>query len=106
MALIPTELDDSKISNTTIHSNCSGSFKCVNQGELYIGQGSVTVNTELPAYSPIISGLPFSTTPYLNVFVIGIDYNRLYCQNGTIVNRDVIPAGTELRVSIFGILPF
>ena len=104
MALIPMENGGGTVLNTTVSSYCTGTFKCVKQGDIYIGQGSLVVTTEVPAYRILVSGIPYDATAYVNVLVMGMGLNEAYTQNGNIVNRIVLPVGTELRISVFGLV--
>lgn len=99
-----TELN-SKLETTTeatSHDNITGIFKYTKIGNICIGCGTLTVTSDIDAYSAIVSNLPqtYTGNPYPGAFVAEDNtYNDFYINGSAIVNRKPVSKGHILRLS-------
>lgn len=96
---------NSKLETTTeatSHDNITGIFKYTKIGNICIGCGTLTVTSDIDAYSAIVSNLPqtYTGNPYPGAFVAEDNtYNDFYINGSAIVNRKPVSKGHILRLS-------
>ena len=86
----------------TSHDNITGIFTYTKIGNICIGCGTLTVTSDIDAYSAIVSNLPqtYTGNPYPGAFVAEDDtYNDFYINGSAIVNRKPVSKGHILRLS-------
>lgn len=86
----------------TSHDNITGIFKYTKIGNICIGCGTLTVTSDIDAYSAIVSNLPqtYTGNPYPGAFVAEDNtYNDFYINGSAIVNRKPVSKGHILRLS-------
>lgn len=86
----------------TSHDNITGIFTYTKIGNICIGCGTLTVTSDIDAYSAIVSNLPqtYTGNPYPGAFVAEDNtYNDFYINGSAIVNRKQIFTGHILRLS-------
>ena len=86
----------------TSHDNITGIFTYTKIGNICIGCGTLTVTSDIDAYSAIVSNLPqtYTGNPYPGAFVAEDDtYNDFYINGSAIVNRKPVSKGHMLRLS-------
>lgn len=86
----------------TSHDNITGIFTYTKIGNICIGCGTLTVTSDIDAYSAIVSNLPqtYTGNPYPGAFVAEDNtYNDFYINGSAIVNRKPVSKGHMLRLS-------
>ena len=86
----------------TSHDNITGIFTYTKIGNICIGCGTLTVTSDIDAYSAIVSNLPqtYTGNPYPGAFVAEDNtYNDFYINGSAIVNRKPASKGHILRLS-------
>lgn len=86
----------------TSHDNITGIFTYTKIGNICIGCGTLTVTSDIDAYSAIVSNLPqtYTGNPYPGAFVAEDNtYNDFYINGSAIVNRKPVSKGHILRLS-------
>lgn len=86
----------------TSHDNITGIFTYTKIGNICIGCGTLTVTSDIDAYSAIVSNLPqtYTDDPYPGAFVAEDNtYNDFYINGSAIVNRKPVSKGHMLRLS-------
>ena len=86
----------------TSHDNITGIFTYTKIGNICIGCGTLTVTSDIDAYSAIVSNLPqtYTGNPYPGAFVAEDNtYNDFYINGSAIVNRKPVSKGHTLRLS-------
>lgn len=86
----------------TSHDNITGIFTYTKIGNICIGCGTLTVTSDIDAYSAIVSNLPqtYTGNPYPGAFVAEDNtYNDFYINDSAIVNRKPVSKGHMLRLS-------
>lgn len=86
----------------TSHDNITGIFTYTKIGNICIGCGTLTVTSDIDAYSAIVSNLPqtYTGNPYPGAFVTEDNtYNDFYINGSAIVNRKPVSKGHMLRLS-------
>ena len=98
-------INNGKLETTTeatSHDNITGIFTYTKIGNICIGCGTLTVTSDIDAYSAIVSNLPqtYTGNPYPGAFVAEDNtYNDFYINGSAIVNRKQIFKGHILRLS-------
>ncbi len=86
----------------TSHDNITGIFTYTKIGNICIGCGTLTVTSDIDAYSAIVSNLPqtYTGNPYPGAFVAEDNtYNDFYINGSAIGNRKPVSKGHILRLS-------